>query len=77
MLVDIAIDVADTFLRMLRDAEFFRSRISKLDGAADIGDYLVSIVNSKHVAEKLESAETIPAEPEPTAEKPQEKTLTT
>ena len=35
---------------MLRDAEFFRSRLGKLDGAGDIGDYVVSIVNAKAVA---------------------------
>ncbi len=38
--------------RMLRDAEFFRSRLGKLDGASDIGDYVVSIVRSKTVAEQ-------------------------
>ena len=37
---------------MLRDAEFFRSRLSKLDGAGDIGDYVISIVNAKAVAEQ-------------------------
>ena len=37
---------------MLRDAEFFNSRIGKLDGAADVGDYLVRIVKDKAVAEK-------------------------
>ncbi len=37
---------------MLRDAEFFRARLSKLDGASDIGDYIVSIVNAKTVAEQ-------------------------
>ena len=34
---------------MLRDAELFRSRLSKLDGAADVGDYVVNVVNSKVV----------------------------
>ncbi len=58
---------------MLRDAEYFRSRISKLDGAADIGDHLVGIVNSKAVAEKPKDTKTSPAAPESTtAEKPQE-----
>ena len=32
---------------MLRDAEFFRSRLGKLEGAGDIGDYVVSVVNEK------------------------------
>lgn len=42
---------------MLRDAELFRSRLSKLDGAADVGDYIVNIVNSKVVAEKAAAPE--------------------
>lgn len=37
--------------RMLRDVEFFRSRTSKLDGAAGLGEYLVKIVDQKAVAE--------------------------
>ena len=44
---------------MLRDAEFFRSRLSKLDGAGDIGDYIVSIVNAKTVAEQPAPAQPI------------------
>lgn len=34
---------------MLRDAELFRSRLSKLDGTADVGDHIVNVVNSKVV----------------------------
>ena len=37
--------------RMLRDVELFRSRISKLDGAADLGDYLVALVTEKVVVQ--------------------------
>ena len=40
---------------MLRDAEGFRSRLSKLDGAGDIGDHVVSIVNAKTIAEQAVS----------------------
>lgn len=43
---------------MLRDAEFFRSRISKLEGAADIGDHLITIITAKPVAEKSKPPET-------------------
>ena len=32
---------------MLRDAEFFRARLSKLEGAGDIGDYVVSVVKER------------------------------
>lgn len=45
---------------MLRDVEFFKSRISKIDGAGDIGDHLVDVVNAKAVAEQ----------PKPPAEEP-------
>ena len=34
---------------MLRDAELFRSRLSKLDGAADVGDHIVKVVTNKVV----------------------------
>lgn len=48
---------------MLRDAELFRSRLSKLDGAADVGDHIVNVVNSKVVvvAEKPAVPESKPA----------------
>ena len=36
---------------MLHDAEFFQSRISKLDGAADLGDYLIKIIKEKAVVD--------------------------
>lgn len=48
---------------MLRDAEFFRSRISKLEGAADIGDHLVTIITAKSVAEKQKPSESNQAKP--------------
>lgn len=38
-----------TCVRLLRDVEFFKTRISKLDGAGDIGDFLVAIINEKSV----------------------------
>ena len=37
---------------MLRDVELFRSRISKLDGAGDLGEYLAKLVNDKAMAQK-------------------------
>ena len=45
---------------MLRDAELFRSRLSKPDGAADVGDHIVNVVNSKVVAEKAAAPESKP-----------------
>lgn len=56
---------------MLRDAEFFKARISKLDGAGDLGDFLISIVNRKAVAEKTK----VPEAPATSSEKPSEPQL--
>ena len=39
---------------MLRDVELFKSRISKLDGAGDLGDYLVKLVSDKAVIHEEE-----------------------
>ena len=58
--------------RMLHDTEFFRSRISKIDGAGDIGEYLVNIVNAKAVAERPKPPEAPPTEAGDPAEKVQE-----
>ncbi|MCJ1473623.1 hypothetical protein MMC13_002274, partial [Lambiella insularis] len=33
--------------RLLRDVEYFKARISKLDGAGDVGDYLLTIIKEK------------------------------
>lgn len=37
---------------MVRDVEFFRSRISKLEGSASLGDFLVQLVDNKPVGEE-------------------------
>ena len=34
---------------MLRDAEYFKTRIGSLDGAGDTGDYIVNLVKEKSV----------------------------
>ncbi|KAK4179494.1 putative vacuolar protein sorting-associated protein 54 [Triangularia setosa] len=39
--------------RMLRDVEFFQSRLGKIDGFEDAGEYLFQIINSKTVAEAV------------------------
>ena len=57
---------------MLRDVEFFRSRLSKLDGSADIGDYVFNIVNNKAVKEAAPLVDT-PAKMDEKAEKTAEK----
>ena len=55
--------------RLLRDAEFFRSRIAKIDGAGDIGDHLVNIVYAKAVVAQPQP----PQEPPPVTDEPTEK----
>ena len=34
---------------MLTDAEYFKTRIGGLDGAGDVGDYIVNVVKGKSV----------------------------
>ena len=61
--------------------EFFKTRISKLDGAGDIGDFLLSIINEKSVdrtpipsAEAPESSDRAGEETRPNGNGTQEKT---
>lgn len=62
--------------RLLRDAEFFKSRITKLEGAADLGDSIIKMVNSKTVAEEPKSP-TITASAEKPADESQPEAETT
>ena len=57
---------------MLRDAELFKSRLSKLDGAANIGDHILNVVKGKVVAEPATPADNKPANTDTSSEKPQE-----
>ena len=34
---------------MLRDAEYFKTRIGGLDGAGDAGDYIINLVKKKSI----------------------------
>ena len=34
---------------MLHDVEFLRAKLSKIEGAGDVGEYLVGVVQAKHV----------------------------
>lgn len=45
--------------RLLADAEFFKTRISKIDGAGDLGDEIVKVVQGKSVAQ-IEAAAAAP-----------------
>ena len=38
-----------TKVRMLTDAEYFKTKIGGLDGAGDVGDYIVNLVKEKSV----------------------------
>ena len=38
-----------TSSRLLRDVGYFKTRVDKLDGSGDIGDYLLNIVNEKSI----------------------------
>lgn len=49
--------------RMLRDVEFLRSRIGKLEGAATLGDFLVKLVENKQVADNPDKMNGSPTEP--------------
>ena len=48
--------------RMLADAEYFSSRISKLDGAGDLGEHIVNVVKAKAVVSESASPVTAPEE---------------
>ncbi|KAI9834519.1 MAG: hypothetical protein M1819_002895 [Sarea resinae] len=54
--------------KILRDAELFRSRLSKLDGSGDIGDYMVKLVQEKPVEEKEIPAPSVAASAAPSSE---------
>lgn len=49
--------------RMLRDVEFFRSRVAKLDGANDVGAWLVGVVAAKEVVAATAAAAAAAAAP--------------
>ncbi|KAK4105080.1 Vps54-domain-containing protein [Parathielavia hyrcaniae] len=52
--------------RMLRDVEFFQSRLGKIDGFEDAGGHLVNIIKSKKIAAPPEPPVVEPAPPAPT-----------
>jgi vacuolar protein sorting-associated protein 54 len=55
-----------TCIRILADAEYFDSRISKLDGAGDLGGHIVNVVRAKAIISEAGAAK------QPLIEKPQE-----
>lgn len=49
---------------MIHDMEFLQSRMSKLEGSAELSQHLLQIANTKHIAQE---AEKTPKKPEPQA----------
>ena len=47
---------------MVRDAEYFKTRIGGLDGAGDTGDYIVNLVKEKNVPKPMAPAPPLPPE---------------
>jgi vacuolar protein sorting-associated protein 54 len=45
-----------TCSRMLADAEYLDSRISKLEGAGDLGEYIVNVVRAKAIISEAGAA---------------------
>ena len=52
--------------RMLADVEYFNSRISKLEGAGDLGEHLINTVQAKPIVSEPGAAQ------RPSTEKPQD-----
>ncbi|KAL8960220.1 MAG: hypothetical protein Q9193_003037 [Seirophora villosa] len=50
--------------RMIHDMEFLQSRMSKLEGSAELSQHLLHIANTKHIAQEAEKG---PKKPEPQA----------
>jgi vacuolar protein sorting-associated protein 54 len=48
-------------IRLLADAEFFRSRISKIDGSGNLGDHIVKVVQAKTFVEPQQQSAAMPS----------------
>lgn len=63
---------------MLADAEYFNTRISKLEGAGDLGPQIVDIVKNKTiVADSNQSQSDGPEKPDPSMKQNSERTTGT
>jgi vacuolar protein sorting-associated protein 54 len=54
---------------MLADAEYFNARISKLEGAGDLGEHIINVVRSKAITSETGAAKGLSTET-PQEEKP-------
>ncbi|KIW13519.1 hypothetical protein PV08_08707 [Exophiala spinifera] len=60
--------------RLVADAEFFHSRLSKIDGSGDLGEHIVKVVRAKELANNISTTPTGPAAKQgDKVEAPQEK----
>jgi vacuolar protein sorting-associated protein 54 len=50
---------------LLSDAEYFKSRISKIDGSGDLGDLLVQVTNAKTIVPEKNGEPESPSESSP------------
>lgn len=50
---------------MLSDAEYFKSKMGKIDGSGDLGDTLIQVVNAKTILPEKDSASTVSPPPLP------------
>lgn len=57
---DVVLGSEDAKARMLRDAEYFKTRVGGLDGANDAGDYIIKVVQDKNVPRATPPATTPP-----------------
>lgn len=53
---------------LLRDAEYFNSGISKLDGGANLGSHLVQLAREKPIAQRRSSSNTSESAIKPSAQ---------
>jgi len=67
---DVVLGSEEAQKRMLRDAEYFKTRLGGLDGAGDTGDYIVNLVKDKPVPKPKAAPESRPLEPKPPAQAP-------
>jgi len=59
------IQTTNVVKRLLADAEHFNARISKIDGAGDVGERIVDVVKSKPIVNEAGTAPPAPIEPAP------------
>jgi vacuolar protein sorting-associated protein 54 len=62
--------------RLLADAEFFNSRISRIDGSGDLGEQIVKVIQAKTVSSSAPPPQQSTEAPPPTTTAEEKKELT-